>query len=81
MDGWFLLSIGISIAVSVAFLIAITDDLKSQMTELSRRMDMLLRGLEECQLAYVTRNAQGKIISIVIKGDNMPGGDSNSNGQ
>ena len=74
MDGWFLLSIGISLGVSIAFLIMITDDLKSQVTELRGRVDMLLGALEDCRLASLTRNAQGKIVDITIKGDSTLGG-------
>ena len=81
MDGWFFLSIGISLGVSFAFLMAITDDLKSQVTELRGRMDMLLGALEECRLAHLTRNAQGKIVSIVIKGDAPLGGGNNTRKQ
>jgi len=81
MDGWFLISVAVSIGVSVAVLIVITDELKAQVTELGRRMDMLIGGLEECRLAYVTRNAQGKILSIVIKGNDKPIDASDAKGQ
>ena len=81
MDGWFLLSIGISLGLSFTFVIMITDDLRSQVTELRSRMDMLLGALEECRLAHLTRNAQGKIVNIVIRGDTTLGGGNDTRGQ
>ena len=81
MDGWFLLSVGISLALSFTFLVIVTDDLKSQVSELRGRIDMLLGALEECRMADLTRNAQGKIVNIVIRGDVPPGSRSDSKPQ
>jgi hypothetical protein len=73
MDGWFLLSIAVSLGVSIAFVIVITDEMKTQIKDVSRRMDMLLVALEDCRLARISRDAQGKLVSITIKGNSTSG--------
>ena len=73
MDGWFVLSIAVSLGLSIAFVIVITDEMKTQIRDVSRRMDMLLVALEDCRLARIGRDAQGKLVSITIKGDGTPG--------
>lgn len=73
MDGWFVLSIVVSLGLSIAFVIVTTDEMKVQVRDVSRRMDMLLVALEDCRLARISRDGQGKLLSITIKGDNAPG--------
>ncbi len=50
----------------------VTDRLKSQMADIRGRMDMLLGALEDCRMASISRDPNGKLMRIVMNPGTAP---------